>query len=493
MEALAICGATGTVAACTPPKHPSPTTTTPTTTVVGNAGDPAAFLLASRLSFGPSPELLALAEGGVDAYLADQLDPAAAEAPAMADLFAAIDARGEDIASTPPSDGGSQNRRRAAVETTALRTTAGAAWSSRQLHALLVDFWSDHLHVSIGQQPELFFVPYYDAEVIRPHAMGSFTDMLLASARHAAMLTYLDQASSRADRDNVPNENYARELMELHTVGVDGGYDETDVLKAAHVLSGFSLVRKSREYTYRQAWHDLGPAATGDVLGYRPSGAGERDGEDFLAHLAHLPATANHVCHRLAVRLVGDSVSPTDPVVADAAAAFTADDTSIASAVRSIVDSPAFADSTPIPRRPIDLVAAMLRMGSTPVTESQLDDLLNPLGRTVRVLGQSPWAWPAPNGYPLPGRAWISPGAMVGRWNAALTAGAGFQTLDPLPGTSTEDGADRTSVATALLGRAPSPELATALGNDLGAQPGSQAESIGVRTLVFASPDFQER
>jgi len=380
-----------------------------------------------------------------------------------------------------------------------MRSVAGAAWSTRQLHALLVDFWSDHLHVTNAEQPELFHVPGYDTDVIRSHAMGSFSDMLVASARSAAMLTYLDQSTSRADLENVPNENYARELMELHTVGVDGGYDEADVVEAAHILTGYSLRRRGDEFVYRSQWHSLGPLADGgDVLGYVPSGASGsaavRDGEDFLARLAHLPQTARHVCHRLAVRLIGDGVAADSGAVSAAADAFSSEDTSIAAAVRSIVSSEEFAAADPIARRPLDLVAATLRMGCVPARADQLDSLVRPVGGTLRSLGQAPWSWPAPNGYPLPGRAWINAGSMVGRFNAAIAAAAGYGVLDPRPGTTTEDGSSPIEVAVALLGREASPALASALSSpSSGATAPGSPGVVGIRALVYSSPDFQER
>lgn len=219
-----------------------------------------------------------------------------------------------------------------------------------------------------------------------------------------------------------------------------------------------------------------------------------RDGEDFLTHLAHLPQTARHICHRIAVRLIGDGVTADSGAVAAAAEAFSSEDTSVAAAVRSIVSSEEFATADPIARRPLDLVAATLRMGCVPARADQLDSLVRPVGGTLRSLGQAPWSWPAPNGYPLPGRAWINAGSMVGRFNTGIAAAAGYGVLDPRPGTGIEDGSSPAEVAASLLGGEASPALTGALSSMItGEAAPNSTNAVAVRALVYSSPDFQER
>jgi uncharacterized protein (DUF1800 family) len=499
LAALGACGLAGTAEACSSTRTPS---TVPHTSADGgvDTGMPAeARRLATRASFGPTASLVALAERGVDDYLDDQLDPTVPDTVELQALFEAVEARGRALAEAAEgSEDPQAQRRRAAVETLGLRTVLQGAYSERQLHALLCDFWADHLHVSIREQPALFWLPAYDQEVIRAHAVGSFAELLVASARSAAMLLYLDQATSHADGDDVPNENYAREVMELHTVGVDGGYDEVDVVEAAHVLTGWSVERGTPTFRFRSAWHDLGPLeAGGDVLGFRPSGAGEADGEDLLHHLARLPATARHVCRRLAVRLIGDHVSPDDEVVTAAAQEYLNGDTSIPAAVRSLVGSEDFRTAPPATRRPLDVVLAAMRMGFTPPAGEELDDVVAPVGRQLQALDQVPYGWPAPNGYPLGSDAWIGPGAMLVRSNVALALGNGVGTLVPRPEAQLRDGFGPHDVAAALLGAPPSEALVAALDTlaataMLGPKEAA-APAVAVRALTFASPDFQRR
>jgi uncharacterized protein (DUF1800 family) len=499
LAALGACGLAGGTGACSSTRTPA--TVPPPTSDGGVSTDlPAEELrLATRLSFGPTASLVAMAERGVDAFLDDQLDPTVPDTVELQALFDSVEARGQALAeAAEASEDPQAQRRRAAVETLGLRTVLRGAFSERQLHALLCDFWADHLHVSIREQPALFWLPAYDQEVIRTHATGSFAELLVASARSAAMLLYLDQATSRADGDNVPNENYAREVMELHTVGVDGGYDELDVVEAAHVLTGWSVERGTATFRYRSAWHDLGPLdAGGDVLGFRPSGAGEADGEDLLHHLARLPATARHVCHRLAVRLIGDHVATDDEIVTAASQEYLHEDSSIPAVVRVLVGSEDFRTAPPQTRRPLDLVLAALRMGFTPPAGEELDGLVAPVGRPLQALDQVPYGWPAPNGYPLGSQPWIGPGPMLVRSNVALALGNGVGTLVARPEAQLRDGVGPQDVAAALLGAPPSEALVAALDTlaataMLGPNEAA-APAVAVRALTFASPDFQQR
>jgi uncharacterized protein (DUF1800 family) len=481
LVALAACGAT---VACrptgparpVPPVRPRPPTTLPPTTTTLPAGLPAGLALARRFSFGPTPDLVASAASGVDTFFDAQLDPRRPEHAATSALLLGIDSIWTEAAASLPGDdeAAQLERRRVATVTAASRSLALSAWSNLQLRQVAADFFSDHLHVSIAEQPSVFFVPSYDTQVIRAGALGRFADLLLASAQSAAMLVYLDNVSSRAGRGRVPNENYARELLELHTVGVSGGYDEADVVEVAHVLSGWTLDPGSRQFTFRPAWHDLGPlSAGGDVLGWRPSNGGVRDGESFLQHLARLPATARYLCWKLARRFVSDTITPDDPLVSDLAATYLREDTAIAPVLRHAARR---SDRWgPKVRRPLDLVAAALRTGSPVPTLEQFQAARTQLGAALDALGQVPWKWPAPNGYPESTGAWSGPGAMVARWNTASAAASGFGGL-PLHAAPTPR---------ALLGHEAGAALAAAVR--------SAPSATVVRALTFASPEFQVR
>jgi uncharacterized protein (DUF1800 family) len=480
LVALAACGVTAACRPIAPPvpvrPRPRPTTTLPpTTSTTVPAGPPAGLALARRFSFGPTPDLIAAAAGGADAFVDAQLDPRRAEHPATAALVVAIDAEWAAASAAAASDDPAavQARRRAATTAAVSRSVVLSAWSNLQLRQVAADFFADHLHVSIAEQPTVFFVPEYDDQVIRAGALGRFADLLVASARSSAMLVYLDNARSRADRGRVPNENYARELLELHAVGVAGGYDETDVVEVAHVLSGWSLDPSTREFTFRSAWHDLGPAESGEILGWRPSGRGVADGESFLNHLARLPATARFLCWKLARRFVSDTIAPDDPLVADLSATYLREDTAIAPVLRLAARR---SDRWgPKVRRPLDLVAAALRTGGPVPTAGQFRASAGQLHATLDTLGQVPWKWPAPNGFPESAGAWSGAGAMIARWNAATSAASGFGGLPVHPAPTPQ----------ALLGHAPGPALAAAVRT-------ARTPDV-VRALTFASPEFQLR
>ncbi|MFZ4519015.1 MAG: DUF1800 domain-containing protein [Microthrixaceae bacterium] len=451
---------------------------------------PPGWVLARRFSFGPTPDLVELAGRGPDAFLDHQLDPGLAEDPAVASLLAAIGAgsAGSTGVGEASARGADPERRRAAVRSVVAGTVATAAWSSGQVRAVMADFLADHLHVSIAEAPTVFFVPSYDAGVIRTRALGSFAELLVASARSAAMLVYLDNARSRADGGRTPNENYARELMELHTVGVDGGYDEADVVEVAHVLSGWSLQRPAATFTFRDAWHAPGPlAGGGEVLGWRPSRGGEADGEDLLHHLARHPSTARFVTWKLARRFVADDIAPTDDLVVRLADVYRRSDTVLAPVIREMAGPVAGAGSPAAKlRRPLDLVAAMLRMGSVTPNPSEFAASARGVAHHLQGLGQVPYLWPAPNGYPETAGPWSGAGSVIARWKAAGAAAAGFGGLTPRP---VPDDPTPTGVATSLLGAGPGPALARALGR-IGHDPDPV---VAARAITFASPEFQLR
>lgn len=374
-----------------------------------------------RLSFGVTPALWAeVTRVGLGAWLDDQLTR---QPDGDGAVLTAVDARVPSIGSLAAMDKRQrQQLRLSIVESLGLKVIAHAAFGVDQVRQRLVDCFADHLHVTVSSSPEVFSGPAYD-DLLRTHVTGTFTDLLLASAKSSAMLQFLDNASSRADGDHLPNENYAREVMELHTVGVDGGYDEGDVSEVAHVLSGWSV--RDAEFTFREKWHDLGSiATTGDVLGWRPpdGATGVAVGEDLLRHLAEHPATARRISHLLARRFVSDRISVDHPLVASAAAIYTSSGTSIAAVVRHLVTDAGFTDAaTLMLRRPIDLVSSVLRRGGVTLDPAQLGVPARCVGGLLQILGQVPYVWESPDGYPVASEAWANAGSMISRWNTAIT------------------------------------------------------------------------
>lgn len=403
------------------------TTTTTTTTPPPPTGDEAVLLHhARRLTFGPTAAVMAdLRALGTAAWIDAQLDWRSIDESAI-DPYLANYPR---IAMTAAQI-------RAGAEPWRTKYDMGTAmivravWGRRQLYELLCDFWTNHLNIDIDHDASSAFKPSDDRDVIRTHATGRFADMLVASAKSPAMLRYLDQASSRADGGRLPNENYAREVMELHTVGVGGGYDEADIKEVAYLLTGWSLTDPNTgTFTFRSAWHNMGPLATGgDVLGWRPNGlTGQAAGESLLVYLARHPKTATRLAYKLAVRFIGEQVKPTDAVVANAAKAYSDNDTAIVPMVRSLLTSAEFlASAGRKVRRPIEYLAACMRGAQLQFDPATAPNLVWAVSSTLGLLGQEPYSWPAPNGYPDANGKWLSAGSMVSRWNMASYASVGF-------------------------------------------------------------------
>ena len=437
----------------------------------------------NRLAFGARPgEVEAVRAMGVDAWIERQLRPETIPDSAMTTFLATyttLDMSGSELLAEFPPPGAVQAQlaRRgggmvAPTDSVRLREAgrasarmvgelgssrvARAVLSERQLEEVLVDFWSNHFSIFSGKDRTRYYLPEYDALAIRPHAMGTFRELLGAVAKSPAMLTYLDNWQSVADsgrpvlqpvnprvarrraamaaqaaqqnpqlaqlagRRRGVNENYARELMELHTLGVDGGYTQQDVIEVARALTGWTLERgvQGGAFVFRPQLHDAGEKV---ILGTRfKAGRGQEEGEAVLDLLARHPSTARFLATKLARRFVSDT--PPAALVERAAATFTRTDGDIRAVVRTIVTSPEFFSSAAYRAKvksPFELVASALRaMGAAPDSTPRTAQLL---GR----LGQAPFGHQAPNGYPETGDAWMNTGAILNRINFGVAMGAG--------------------------------------------------------------------
>jgi uncharacterized protein (DUF1800 family) len=301
----------------------------------------------------------------------------------------------------------------------------------------MTDFWENHFTVFSGKGLTRLFIPEYDRDVIRPRALGNFRDLLGAVAKSPAMLFYLDQFQSTVDsthnslrgvrlprartalRARGLNENYARELLELHTLGVDGGYTQRDVIEVARALTGWSMnPRQDAEFTFRPEIHD---ADAKIVLGHRlPAGRGVEDGEAVLDIMARHPATAHFIARKLAIRFVSDDPPPA--LVERAAQTFLETDGDIREVVRTIVTSPEFFSRAAYHSKvksPFELVASALRaVGAQPDTTPRS-------AQVVAFLGQPIFGHQAPNGWPETGDAWMNAGAILNRINFGLSLASG--------------------------------------------------------------------
>ena len=340
-----------------------------------------------------------------------------------------------------------------------------AVVSERQLQEVLTDFWLNHFSVFIGKNQLMRYqLPEYEQEAIRPHVLGRFRDLLGAVAKSPAMLIYLDNAQSVADstqptlagrevaerrmramrqalarrdrrgvnrtrvdtamvdqlmarRPRGLNENYARELLELHTLGVDGGYAQQDVIEVARALTGWT-VRPARGqgdggFRFNPATHDAGEKV---VLGHRMAPKrGIADGEQVLDIVARHPATARHIAHKLAVRFVSDSPPPA--LIDRTAQVFRDTDGDLRAVVRAIVTSPEFFSRAAFRSKvksPMETVVSTLRAlgagaDTTPVT-----------AMLVARLGQPVYGRQSPDGWPETGSEWMNTGAILNRINFGM-------------------------------------------------------------------------
>ena len=291
-------------------------------------------------------------------------------------------------------------------------------WSRAQLYETLVDFFSNHLNVP-NHAGDMWNTRHaYDRDVIRPHAMGSFTAMLLASAKHPAMLTFLNLADSTKA---AINENYGRELLELHTVGLR--YSESDVRNAASLLTGRTL-DQYQHYVYDGYIHPTGKIK---VLGFTHANAsedgGEAAGDALLKYLAKHPYTATNLARKMCVRFVSDN--PSTALVNAVATAYLRNGTKILPMVRTILRSTEFWQSRGKKvRRPAENVVATIRILQP--TISDYAQATQALHWITAEMNHVPLDWPAPNGYPDVATAWRSAGNLLAQWNVHLGIAGGW-------------------------------------------------------------------
>ena len=338
-----------------------------------------------------------------------------------------------------------------------------AAMSERQLEEVLVDFWFNHFNVFIGKGQVRQYLTDYEQNVIRPNVFGNFRDLLGATAHSPAMLFYLDNFQSSSPnaavvispemerRLNDPrlrpeqrrqlmqrlqmrqpqqrpqrglNENYARELMELHTLGVDGGYTQKDVIEVARALTGWTIdqPRMGGSFLFRPQMHDAGEKV---ILGANfPKGGGQEEGERVLDMLAKHPSTARHISFKLAQRFVADE--PPKALVDRAAKKFLDTKGDLREVTRVIITSPEFfaADAYRAKvKTPLEFVVSAIRGSGATIVNAQ------PLVQTMQQLGMPLYGCQPPTGYSMTADAWVNTGALLNRMNFAVALVNGGQGL----------------------------------------------------------------
>lgn len=370
-----------------------------------------------------------------------------------------------------------------------------AVYSERQLQEVLVDVWFNHFNVFAGKGATRDYLTEYERDVIRPRVLGRFRDLLGATAASPAMLFYLDNwqnvdpaASSRlragrrrlqrpSDAPAPPprglNENYARELMELHTLGVAGGYTQQDVVEVARAFTGWTMrPREGSGFVFAPLLHVSGPKL---VLGHRIDAGGRRDGEQVLDILAAHPSTARHIATMLVTRFVSDTPPPA--LVDRVARRFLDTGGDLREVTRAVLTSPEFFDPAhrgAKVKTPFEFVVSALRVADAEVT------MPLPLVRTLREMGMPPYFCQPPTGYATDAATWLSPGALVERMNFAAALGA-----NRLRGTHVRASADRASFVDAALGAAPGGATARAIAD--------AATPAALVAATLGAPDFQHR
>jgi uncharacterized protein (DUF1800 family) len=374
--------------------------------------DPVAHVL-NRITFGPRPgQVEAVKKMGVQAYLEQQLNLAAITddtAEQRLGDFITLDMTPAELLQF------TGNPRQPIVELDTA-TVIRATYSERQLFEIMVDFWSEHFSIWHLKEQDKFLKTVDDREVVRKQAMGKFRDILGASAKSPAMLIYLDNAKSNKKH---PNENYAREVMELHTVTI-GNYTEDDVKEVARCFTGWTIEglkgANPGEFVFNPKLHDDGEKT---VLGHKiPAGGGIQDGETVLDILVSHPGTAHHIASKLARRFIADD--PPENVVSAAADAFLKSGGDIPTVLRLIFAAPEFLVAPPKYKRPFEYLISLYRAFDVDIVTEASGNKAKPLSGLglLTNMGQLPFNRITPDGYTDYAAEWIS--NMLVRWNAAI-------------------------------------------------------------------------
>ena len=512
--------------------------------------DKAIVHMLNRLGFGPRPgDVEKVRAMGTQAYIEQQLRPdrlsdAAMEARLaefstlgmtsreIAEKFAlpAAEARRQQQAANPGETG--ETAMAAAAQREAARVLAElsaqkmlrAVYSDRQLQEVLTDFWFNHFNVDARKGQTRFMLTEYERDVIRPHVLGKFRDLLEATAKSPAMLMYLDNwmsadpagphlarqaqprrrgrggvsppagaarsAAGQQNRRRGLNENYGRELMELHTLGVDGGYTQKDVTEVARAFTGWTIQNPQTGggFAFDPRFHDPGQKV---VLGHViKAGGGERDGEEVLDMLARHPSTARFIATKLARRFVSDT--PPDALVDRVAARFTKTNGDLRQVMQTLLTSPEFFSPDAYRAKvktPFEFVVSAVRASGADVPNALL------LVRAMQQLGMPLYQCQPPTGYKDTADAWVNTGALVNRMNFALQlAGGDSRPRDGLKGGPAAPSAARDGRA--KDGRA-NDIITSVLNNDIS---DTTRDTIAKATtpqqmvaLTLGSPEFQRR
>jgi uncharacterized protein (DUF1800 family) len=520
----------------------------------------------NRLAFGPRPgDVDAIAKSGVDAWIEQQLHPESIPDRAVetrVNLLPTMTMSNAQIVKTyyapvlmarkkakaEAKDGEVDQKeirrelmrdipadRRPQIVMSALlsQRIIRAADSDRQLNEVMVDFWMNHFNVFAGKGIDRFLLTSYERDVIRPHIWGHFEELLMATAKSPAMLFYLDNARSVAAPENRPrfaqratfgsgrfggrampnamqraqrqgglNENYARELMELHTLGVDAGYTQKDVTELARVLTGWTITRErdgqgeGAAFFFRPFLHDSGAKM---VMGIRfAAGGGMEEGERMIHMLAHHPATAHRIAYKLCQRLVADEPPPA--LVDRVAAKFLASDGDLRQTVKAVIASPEFwapAVYRAKVKSPFEYTISAVRAVNGKISDA------TPIARVLQQIGEPLYGAQPPTGYSDKADVWINTGALMNRLNFALSLasnklpGVHGDIVSLIPSADANDASRSVeALALALTGGTLTEETRATIKSriaEVKTPMGDNNQLPTVAGLILGSPEFQRQ
>lgn len=426
-----------------------------------------ALHVANRMGFGPRPgDLERMSRHSLEDWLENQMQPDEIPLPAsltsqlasyktlsispvkfIVDYAPQLRKLEKDKLTPAEQKAFVKSGRQSAIEAAEARLAHQLA-SPRQLQEALVEFWSNHFNIFVGKGLDRYFTAAYEREAIRPNTLGKFSDLLLATAKHPAMLFYLDNwqntdpdSPGARGRYKGLNENYAREIMELHTLGVDGGYTQKDVEALTRILTGWTFAPSRRDFM-RIKLAGLDPATIKDGFNFEENrhdggekillgqrfGGGLEEGERALLMLARHPSTARHISFKLAQFFVEDV--PDTKLVAAMSQRFMASDGDIKSVLREMFLSPRFVDAQVRQAKfksPQRYVVSAIR-----ATGIETKNILPVLG-LLRQLGQFPFGCQSPDGYKCTQEAWLNPDAMTRRLSFAVALGGGHIAIQKEP------------------------------------------------------------